>query len=312
MGAELYYTQDAPRRPDLEAREVNPPEGYIGGSLVPVTPVLQKSGTIYYAEVVADQAAQTGRNAGAVPTATRIAPASTTYTVAERIRMAQITIDEVKQYGGIQRADEIGSDHAKRSVLNAQEGDVRDMLFPSSPSNEIDVSGLRAQIQEEGIQALRRYPGRSVLVSSTITLKNFVTAIAGTEGTAVPFSRIVTGTNSAEAAMGLSLEAWLRGLALFLGVDEVRAGDDAIWNEGNAENGLAMLKIPLNVDELTHKHTPMFGRVLLYLPDGTQPYEIQSYAHMRGRDNEYTATSWYDAVVLNSGACVRWSLPVES
>ena len=94
----MPFTQTGPR-PDLAALPVNLPEGYIGNSVFPVSPVADKSGTIYYATVTADSAAQTGRSAGTAPTGTQISDSSTTYTAAEAIKRGSVTPDEAKQFG---------------------------------------------------------------------------------------------------------------------------------------------------------------------------------------------------------------------
>ncbi len=59
-----YKTQTG-RRPDLEAIEVNAPEGYIGNLIYPALPVMEKTGSIYYKTVTSDAAAQAGRTPGA-------------------------------------------------------------------------------------------------------------------------------------------------------------------------------------------------------------------------------------------------------
>ena len=310
------YTQNAERRPDLEALEVNPPENYIGGLIVPAMTVSQKAGKIYYQAVVAAQTAQTGRVAGVAPESFRIASSSTDWSTAEAVKTAKIATDEVPTYGSIEEADKLGGGEAKRTVMAKMEADVRDMIFDDTPATTLDVTGLRVQFQNEGIQETRRYPGKSVLVGATTTLKSLVTAIIEDDRLSVPFARIVTGTDSKSAVMGLGFDAWKAGLAMYIGVDEVLAGDDAIWNESgsDAEGALALVKVPVSVTPFTHKTVPIFGRVLVYLPadGGGQEFYIQSAANMQTLDNEYTARAWYDPLTLNSGAKVTWTLVAAS
>ncbi len=95
-----YFTSTGPR-PDLAALEVNPPEGYIGSQIIPTFNVMDKTGTVYYAAVTADSAAQTGRGADTAPSAQAVANTSTTFTCAEVVDRAYITPDEAKSMGGI-------------------------------------------------------------------------------------------------------------------------------------------------------------------------------------------------------------------
>jgi len=111
-----YYT-NTDARPDLATIEVNPPEGYIGTRMMPVTPVAEKAGSVAYATVTADSTAQTSRAAGVAPTPTQISNTATTWSCAEMIDRAAITPDEVNQIGGIENADQIGARWAMSKVL---------------------------------------------------------------------------------------------------------------------------------------------------------------------------------------------------
>ena len=58
---DLYYTETG-ERADIAASLVpNPPHGYIGTKLMPITPMGEKSGTLYYATLPGDQPADTAR-----------------------------------------------------------------------------------------------------------------------------------------------------------------------------------------------------------------------------------------------------------
>ena len=79
------YTQNGDR-PDLASSiQVNPPEGYIAAKILPVSPVMEKAGSVAYKTLDADVAAQTGRSAGAAPTPTQIANSATTFSCAEAV-----------------------------------------------------------------------------------------------------------------------------------------------------------------------------------------------------------------------------------
>ena len=223
---DAYYTELGDR-PSLAEIEVNAPEGYIGNRLLPVVPTADKSGTIYYATLTADAAAQTGRAAGTAPTSTQISDSSTTFTTAEAVKRGSITPDEAKQMGGIEKADEVGSKYAKRQVQKAIESAQATVILGGAINDTFDVTNAMTQMQT-GLQAIRQYPGKTCAVSSTATLKALVQGLLADETYFSIFSRLVTGTSPDVAVQGMSFDAWLKGLAAFFGVDEVLAGDDAV------------------------------------------------------------------------------------
>jgi len=294
-----FYTQtDA--RPDLATIEVNQPEGYIGTKLMPVAPVSEKAGSVAYATVTADTTAQTGRVAGAAPSTTQISNSATTWAATEVIDRAGITPDEVKQMGGIEKADIIGARWAMRQVLALREGLIADVILGTA-DDTFDAAKLRTDVQTAK-QTLRLYPGRTVLAASTYVLNAMVQNIAGTAVIGDAFARIVTGVNAAEAAMGLSFEAWKRGLAMFLGVDDVLAGDDAVWNAGARAGKFSLVKVDATNDPLSHKYIPVLGKTFTFIPDGGNGWEVQSVGDRTLINNFYDAKLWLNVKTLNAAA----------
>jgi len=294
-----YYTQ-TDERPDLATIEVNPPEGYIGTKLMPVAPVTEKAGSVAYATVTADSAAQEGRTVGHAPTATQIANSATTWAATEIIDRAAISPDEAKQMGGIEKADEIGARWAMRQVLALREGKIADVILGTA-DNTFDPAKLRTDVQTAR-QALRLYPGRTVLAASSFVLNAMVQNIAATAKIGDAFARIVTGVNAAEAAMGLSFEAWKRGLAMFLGVDDVYAGDDAVWNAGTRAEKFSIVKADNTNDPLSHKYIPVLGKTFTFIPDGGNGWEVQSVGDRTLINNFYDAKLWAEVKTLNAAA----------
>ena len=293
------YTQND-ARPDLATIEVNPPEGYIGTKLMPVTPVSEKAGSVTYQTVTADSTAQTGRSPGVAPNPTQISNSATTWAATEIIDRAGITPDEAKQMGGIEKADMIGARWAMRQVLALREGRIADVILGTADAT-FDPAKLRTQVQTAR-QAVRLYPGRTVLAASSFTLNAMVQNIAATSVIGDAFARIVTGTNAAEAAMGLSFEAWKRGLAMFLGVDEVLAGDDLVWNAGTRAGKFSIVKVDASGEPMSHKFIPVLGKVFTFIPDGGNGWEVQSVADRTLINNFYDAKLWAQVVTLNAGA----------
>jgi hypothetical protein len=294
-----FYTETGARA-DLAALEVNLPEGYIGTKIYPVVPVMEKAGSLAYATVTADTTAQTNRAVGAAPLVTQIANTATTWACTEVIDRSGITPDEVKQMGGIEKADKIGAGWAMRQVLKLRENLIAAKVLGTA-DDSFDAAKIRTDMQVAR-QALRLYPGKTSLVASSYVLNAMVQNIAAEADIGAAFARIVTGVNAAEAAMGLSFEAWKRGLAMFLGVDEVLSGDDGIWNAGTYAGKFALVKTDVTNDPLSHKYIPVIGKTFTFLPDGTNGWEVQSVGDRTLINNFYDAKQWVNVVELNSGA----------
>jgi hypothetical protein len=268
--------------------------------MMPVVPVTEKAGSMAYATVTAETAAQTTRSVGAAPIATQISNSAHAWACTEIIERAAVTPDEVKQMGGLDKADKIGMRWAMRSVLKAREALIAAVVLGTKDAT-FDAAKLRTQCQT-ALQALRLYPGKAVLASSSMTLKAMVQQIAGDDQVGPAFARIVTGTNSAEAVLGLSIKAWLQGLAMFVGVDEVLAGDDDVWNAGTCAEKFSIVKVDTTNDPLSHKYIPVLGKTITFIPDGTQGWELQSVGDRTLINNFYDAKMWIDVETYNAAA----------
>ena len=295
-----YYTITGPR-PDLASVEVNPPEGYIGSKLIPTVSVMDKTGTVYYNDVTADVSAQTGRSTVNAPSSTTIAGTSTTYTCAEVISRGKIAPDEVKAFGGIANADQVGVKFAKRNVLNAIEAAIAAVVTGATASAAFDAAKFLTQAQT-ALDSVRLYYGRTTLVGGTITLKRVVQALLRDADLGPMLSRIVSGTTPSIATTGVQFSAWLNALAMFIGVDQVLAGDDNVWNASTSANKIVIGKFDDNSDPLRHKYEPVFARNYLFLPDGTQPWFVETIADRLTKANVYDAACWYNIVTLNTSA----------
>jgi len=299
---EAYYTQLGDRA-DLADVEVNAPEGYIASQILPIVTVKEKTGVIYYATVTADVTAQAGRAAGAAPNGTQISDSSTTFTAAESIKRGKITPDEVKTMGSIQKADLVGAKFAKRSVMNAFEGDVAALIMASGSAADatFDPSKVRTQIQTAK-QSMRLYQGQTALIAATYNIESMLQSMLSDSVYGAALARLVTGSSGVEAVRGITLEAWKQALALFFGVGKVLAGDDTVWNATAIAGRFAVGKLDDSGDELAHKYQPVLGKVFQFAPDGKNPWFVESIPDRITKNNYYDATQWYDAVILNSDA----------
>lgn len=295
-----YYTINGPR-PDLAVLEVNPPEGYIANKIVPPVFVAEKSGPVYYHVPVADESAQTNRTPLNAPTGTAIANASTSYMCTELIKRGEISPDEAKAMGGIAKADMVGTKFAKRCVMNAVESLVATATVGRTADDTFDAGSFLAQVQA-ALDSTRAYYGRSTLLGATITLKRVVQALLSDESAGSVLSRLVSGISPTVAATGLNFQSWMNGLALYLGVDQVLAGDSAIWNAGENANKVAIGKFDDGSEELVHKYEPVFARQFVFLPDGQSPWYVETIADRDTKSNKYDAVIWQNIVTLNAGA----------
>jgi hypothetical protein len=297
---DAYYTQTA-ERPDLAALEVNPPEGYIGSKLVPIFPVAEKSGYIFYATVTTDGTAETDRSAGSGPDSTQISDSSTTFTAAEACYRGKITPDEVKTMGSIEKADRVGGIFVKRAVLKAREAAICTATLGVTASASFDPAKF-FEVSQTALDSIRRYEGRRVLYGSTMALKKVVQSILGDKAYGTVLARTIAGTSPAVAASGMNFKAWLDALALLTGVDEVLAGDSSIWNATAVANRVGFMAMDASGDQLAHKYMPVFGRCIQFMPDGKQDTVIQSVADRVNVNNLYDAYTWYTVKTLNSAA----------
>jgi hypothetical protein len=290
------YTQNGDR-PDLATSiQVNPPEGYIAAKILPISPVMEKAGSVAYATLTADVAAQTGRAAGAAPTAQQIANSAITFACVEAVKRGAITPDEVKQMGDITKADAVGTKFAMRSVQNFFEADVAAHVLGGAASASFDPVKFKTQAQT-AINAIRRYEGRTTLIAGTKTLQAMLQGLLSSKPHENLLNRIVNGNGAA-----LSLQSMIDALKFYVGLDDVLPGDDGIWNTGAYAGKFAIAKLDDGSDPLSHKWNPVLGKTFQFLPDGVNPWVVKSVADLTLVNNFYDAYQWFDTIVLNAAA----------
>lgn len=284
------------RRPDLESLAVNKPEGYIGGLIFPSLPVMEKTGSIYYKTATADSAAQTGRSSGTAPTRTMVTDSSTTFSCAEVIKRYGVDKAEVKQMGGVEAADRVGGMASKRSVLRAIETAQAAALFSAARfSGASDISSGIVNGIIGGAKSVKRINGKLAFVCSVTTYRYIIQT---TEIKAL-MGRFVPAGLTAEQILSLSPQAFkamLQGLFLF---DEVLIGDDDHWEITGQEGEAAIVKLPPPEPE-SHKMDPVYAKTALYLPDGSQAFEVESHYDEDSKVNNYDASAWYNIKEFNT------------
>jgi len=288
------------RREDLEAIEVNAPEGYIGPILFPKLNRMKQTGTIYYQSLTADAAAQSGRSGGTAPTTVMLTSSNTTYACTERVKRYGVAYEEVDNIGGIAQADRLGAMAAKRSVFRALEDLVVDEVMAGS--TDATVSSNLISAVRTAKAAIKRYKGRTAFITSSTT---FAAAMTDTE-VAARLAQF-TSVTPADNAQILGLKKTL--LAMCLEVDEVLIGDDDHWyvtTAGGSNNvtitGRALVaKLP-PAEEESHTMDPVLGKAVFYLPDGSQPFIIETHLNDDQKANKYDAQYFVDIMMLNASA----------
>jgi len=303
MSMEQNQTEDG-RREDLEAIEANPVLSYIGQRFYPVLNVTEKTGSIYYTELTADSAAQEAVSRGTALTPVYVTEAVDTYSVASDEKRYAIGRDEVQQMGGIEKADKLGGAASKRSVQRIAETAIALQLQTvgthQSAAHEAGKFIAEANVARE---AIRLYPGKTVFTCAFTTFNAIMrfTEILNQ----FSLSALMLGGGEAKDVIAGSPAALKMILGGILSVDEVIVGDDDHWGVDIGASGIGcngvFVKLP-GVDEFSHKMDPVLGKFVQYLPDGTQPYIVESWYNKELKSNIYDAESWNAIAELNPEA----------
>ena len=299
MALEDYKTQTG-ERPDLLAVEANPHLGYIGTQVLPKLNVLEKSGSITYQTLTADSAVQTGRNAGTAPTAAFIAQSTTSYATAENIKRYGVEWSEAKSLG-IAQSDITGAKASKRSVSNAIEEAIAAAVLQGAGINVLDIDTSFVDAVQKGLNNIKRYPGQKALVTSYSTFNKLMryTEIVNRFSLS---SAAVSGVD-ALAIVSRNPASLKMLLASIIGVDQVLIGDDQFWAANATRADRAALVALPGADAFSHKLDPVFGKTMVFLPDGANELVINSHASDYYVSNFYDAISWFQVLRLNNGAC---------
>jgi hypothetical protein len=148
------------RRPDLEALEFQKPKS-IADIIAPPAWKTKKVGVLYYADILADSAAQTNRALGAAATRVNIAPVNVAHILAECVK--GFTVDNTslpEAEGGVETWRRRKALAGKRSVATTVESRVADGIFgkvgdgitavPLGANILLDVQNIRTTIENFG------------------------------------------------------------------------------------------------------------------------------------------------------------------
>jgi hypothetical protein len=300
---DAYITQEG-RREDLESLEANPYYGYIGTKAYPVYSTTQKVGDIYAATLTADDGAQAGVARGTALTTVRLTETNNAYSCASVEKRYAIPRDEVKQMGGIEKADRIGAIASKRSVQRYVETALAAQLQTvGSHTTAAHVAGAFLTEAAVAMDSIHRFPGRKALMLGASCFRGIMrfTEVLNQFSLAA----LAIGGGDASDVLAGRPNALKMLLAGIVGVDEVLVGDDAHWGVGVGASGIGCNAVFLALpgeDEFSHKMDPVLGKMVQYLPDGKQPYIIESYYDLSLKENVYDAETWYSIEEYNPEA----------
>lgn len=303
MSLEEYHTERG-RREDLEAIEANPVLSYIGHRFYPVLDVTEKTGSVYYTALTADSAAQEALARGTALTPVYLTESVATFSCASDEKRYAIGRDEVKQMGGIEKADKLGGMASKRSVQRVAETAIALQLQTvGTHQTAAHVDGQFLAEANVAREAIRRYPGKTAFVCA-FTVFNAIMRFTEILNQ-FSLSALMLGGGEAKDVIAGSPNALKMILGGLLSVDEVIVGDDDHWGVGIGGSGIGVngvfVKLP-GPDEFSHKLDPVLGKFIQYLPDGTQPYIVESWYNDELKSNMYDAESWNEIMEMNAEA----------
>ena len=277
------------QRPDLAAVEVfsdtTTPNPYLSNLIFPPLSKAQKTGDQYFVTVDADVAAQTGRTLGVAPTTTTLGSQEVPFTTAEAIKRVNIPDDELNLMGGLQAGQEKAARIGKRSIMRAKENALVTLLT-SGAGATVDILDSVLQAIDVGLDAVQRVSGSSTLVLGWTTYRRL------TRYSEVTSALLRTGIQGQNARDVRNVS--IATLADVLGFDEILVGDDDHWTAGTAW----ILKRPnanMEPDEV-----PQIGRMIQYLPDGDQPFLMESYFDETRIAETVDCRSWYINQIYNA------------
>lgn len=307
---ELYTIEGV--RPDLNgaALKYNEPEGYIGSKILPVSITADKSGVIYFHKPDAIKEAQTDRVSGTAPEDELLTNDNTDYSCGEVIKRSSVAEEEVKEFGGIEKADVVGAKDAARAVATKVEGTIADLTLKTASAADYSfVPGSALLDAQAAMDAIEDYAGEITLIASRTVVKK-IWKLLHEDDDAYRMIRRITGGN---ALVGFDQIKDL--VATLLGVDRVLVGHNSVWNKNERGDRFAIGKLISDFDGLSHKYQAIFGVQKVYTPDPANPdwpFKIESIPDRKCKSNHYDATIRHANVILNAGAVKVFDLGEHS
>lgn len=253
------------RRTDLEQAEYKAP-GYLTPVLFPLLPRAMRQGTLYYNDIIADIAAQTGRVAGAAPTENTIADAKTTYNLEndEFIDREKVPDGDIAGLGGLMAAQMKAARKGKRAVGEAIEDLTVANILANGSVSYVDIGSSLIAAVSLGYDVLSDYAEGEIALCLSSRLFNLIKRYDEVI-TRMQFTGILPG--SVRDVRGISAAQ----LASVLNVDRILVGPNGAWYDQSAtyQDRAALVVLPdaaPGPDEVIQ-----VGRTLWFSADGNTP-----------------------------------------
>jgi hypothetical protein len=293
-------------RKDLQAEPFKVPE-FIGNLIFPATPRTQVAGTFYFQEVQTDPSAQYDRNTAAIGeiNKTTIAAKDSTFACKEIRGRVRMGYDQVKGFGGLDRAELVMSRMAKRAFFNKTETlAAKALLEPNAGVTPVNATVNTATVIEGQIPLIQdKAPGRVALVMSSKTFTGLKL---------LPDIRErMKNTGIILGAGGDARHVTAEQLAAIFGVDQILIGPNNIWYdavEAGARNNCALVVLPDETKDPAEE--VQLGRFFYFQWDEeAEQYLIESF-HDDDNDAEVIdAKGLGDLKMLNPSLATIITLP---
>jgi len=286
------------RRPDLEALPYKNP-GFIAEALLPPFIVKQKVGTVYFNDIVADQAAQTDRTLGEAPTAYRLSTAKSSFDLDadEKIHRAKIDRSDIAMLGGLDRAQQKGARRGTRAVMKAIEDAAVTAIFGGSNFSSRDI--LTSFLNAFGIakETVGDYAdGKIALFGARRVIDRLK------RYSEITARMIYTGMiNNAQAKDVRNISDDI--LAGAIGADLVLAGPSTEWlGSGSAYDG--WLGVAVLPDGITDPDEEVqLGRHVKFLLEDEGSFLCEAFYSKELKSEVVDTTIWAEALLMNKECC---------
>jgi len=293
-------------RKDLQAEPFKVPE-FIGGLIFPATARNQVAGTFYFQQPQNDPSAQYARDTAAVAeiNKTTIAAVPGTFSCLEIRGRVRMGYDQVKGYGGLDRAELVMSRMAKRAFFNKTETlAAKALLEPGDGVTPVNATVNTATVIEGQIPLVQdKAPGKVALVMSSKTFTSLKLL--------PDIKERMKNTGIVLGAGGDARHVTAEQLAAIFGVDQILIGPNNIWVDAvaaGARNNCALVVLPDGSKDPAEE--VQLGRFFYFQWDAeAEQYQVESF-HDDDADAEVIdAKGLGDLKLLNADLVTIITLP---
>jgi hypothetical protein len=304
-------------RPDLAKLPVNWPDKYIGAEIFPPSTTAEMTGEFTYRGIVADASAEVDRAANVNLTMNLITNEDGEFTCHKYEKRHGMTEKEVKQIGGIEKADPIGARASKRVVIRAFENAAKAKVFSAARKSAALslTAGKELAIINAAADQVRRVSGVLSLVASRQWLLGFI-GLQYVQARLVAIGGLQGYITSRDAALGIQPEVLVSMLRTVLPFERILVGDNDHWFSHAEANYAAVMMLPSVKGEdilPAAKEDPIYGLSKWFLPDPVgapdSMFEVSSDWLPTEKISAWDATGYFDLIELNPTGAQLVELP---